>query len=159
MKVKVTRKGYAIFYTILLNMGNVFFTYVAISIFIGDYNIISKILIGGLITVFCVYCIIKSIYDFFAGMYTHEFVINNEGVGYIKKNQRYFLKWDEIRYIHLPRNISGKVSRIAMLCFNSGGYVSRIRNIVRYDKTFFGVQYRKEIIDEVKKYWEGPICP
>ncbi len=117
-----------------------------------------KILLWFLSVAFIVSTVIF-IYNSIFGYYSHSFVMDKEGVTYNKRNQSWFLRWEDINYIQIVPNPYGRMNKSALICFNGGDLTldSKIRRVKDFNETIFGVQFRDSIITEIRKYTDMPI--
>lgn len=111
-----------------------------------------------LIVLFLLFIVIGFIWLLFFGYYSSRFYIDSKGIKFIKRNQTIELKWDDIKTIELISNNPSSKSKYSYICFNSSeNSQTQELDIKQYNEKYFAVQYRKEIVDEIIKYWDKPI--
>ena len=110
--------------------------------------------------VMSVFIIVVLGYEILVGSLSYKFIIDKTGVKYIKHKESYSLTWDEICSIGIASNQQGFYNKNCMIYFDArkiGFSVDVINNRKDYNERFFGVQYRKKIIKEIRKYWDKQI--
>ena len=110
--------------------------------------------------IFMLYSIIVFLYEMLWGRMTYRFYIDNKGVKFYKRKEIYSLRWSEISFIGIASDQYGRTNKNYMIYFDGRGlnFPREISNNIKdYNSMFFGVQYRKKIIKEIKKYWSNPI--
>lgn len=96
------------------------------------------------------------------GYFSPRFYINHKGVKFIKRDKTYSLEWKDIKSIGLARGYYGSINKKSFIYFDGREideslYRYEVLNIKHYNEKYFGVQYRKKIVDEIVKYWDEPI--
>lgn len=116
------------------------------------------LIVFSLILIFCILTIAKLL---FFGVYSSRFYIDEEGVKFFKRKEIFSIKWENINFVGLT-SYTGFINKNSSVYFDSrplidNVYRGREPNYYQYSNEFFGVQYRKKVLKEVKKYWNGPI--
>lgn len=157
MKVKVF-KQFNIYISALFTIIDIGLFYFIVIYLRGFQNAIFYIILSLLSILFC-YSTIRFIIKVFTGCYTHLFIINQYGVEYIIRKESFKLKWEDISYIHIIPNKYGRMNKSSFICFNSGAIeIEReISGVKDFNNTFFGVQYRDIIVEQIRKYTDMPI--
>lgn len=102
------------------------------------------------------------IWMLFIGYYSYKFYIDQKGVKFIISRRKTFsLQWEDIKAIGLTRNKYAAINRHSFIYFDGSDIDGNLYRYEEYNKKYnecyFGVQYRKKIVDEIKKYWDKPI--
>lgn len=108
---------------------------------------------------FSIFCFAACVWVLFWGTFSYRFYIDDKGVKFIKRNQTFELKWEDIKTIDLKNNNKpGSISKYSFISFNcrENNHTQDL-DVKHYNEKYFGVQYRKRIADEIKKYWDEPI--
>lgn len=142
-----------IIYVMLFSSG--YMLYLSIRFF--DISLIFIFLL--LMSIFCIAVFIR---ELFWGTYSYKFYIDNRGVKFGKRGQIFELKWEDIKAIGLTRNKYADINKNSFFYFdgrecNENLYRYEELDVKQYNYKYFGVQYRKNIADEIRKYWDEPI--
>jgi hypothetical protein len=156
LKIRVLKKRYTVMTILITAISSAFIWFVFARAKFGMNDGMH-----GLIALFILLysgCLVKYIWDQIFGIYSHVFLIDEEGVAYQKRKATYRLSWGEIRDIYIYPNAYGRLNKSSMVCFIVGPeHPLRLQGVKQFDERFFGVQYRDKIIQEIRKYWDGPI--
>lgn len=127
---------------------------------ISDFRGIFILFISGV--VFEIVCIVYLIWYLFFGYFSYGFYIDETGVTLIfSRSKKYHLQWKEINVIGLARNRYAAINKHCFIYFDGRDIDNLFRmvfyNFKDYNNKYFGVQYRKKVADEIRKYWDEPI--
>lgn len=96
------------------------------------------------------------------GIFSFKFYVDSHGVKFIKRRKTFALEWKDIKTIAPVSYKPTSNIKNSMIYFESKNnnddyaYYSTT-NFKKYNDTFFAVQYREEIIEEIEKHWDKPI--
>ena len=83
-----------------------------------------------------------------------KIVITEQGVEYLAPAIHHQMSWDDVEKIGIINNSAGRSS----LIFITSDYSSEINyKSAQLSETLFKIGYRKNVEDEIKKYWFKPI--
>lgn len=149
------RKGLLItIYSIVIGVLGIL--YICLSVLINKFSII--VLITFLM---CLSISLGLLYYLLFGIYSYKFYIDAEGVMFLKRKEVFSMRWEDIKFVGLT-SYHGFINKNSSVYFDcrpliDNMYRGREPNFYKYSNEFFGVQYRKKVLKEVKKYWNGPI--
>jgi len=87
---------------------------------------------------------------------TRKIIISERGVEYLTSLRQYHMSWDEIQEIGFI--FYSTIGRYPKTYFISNDNVNEFNyKSAKISKTYFKMAYRKEAVDEIKKYWHHPI--
>ncbi len=116
------------------------------------------LIVFSLILIFCILAIAKLL---FFGVYSSRFYIDEEGVKFFKRKEIFSMKWEDINFVGLT-SYTGFINKNSSIYFDGRPledniYRGKDLTMHKYNDQYFGVQYRKKIVREIKKYWNKPI--
>ncbi len=87
------------------------------------------------------------------GWYDKHFIVDENGVTYYTRKDRFNLKWEEVRHIVLYPDRLGRFKEHCFVCFiatdDIPGNLSQWRN---FDKAAFGIQYRPALVAAIERF-------
>lgn len=109
---------------------------------------------------FLVFSIGLIIWDVFRGMASERFVINDRGVTYKKAGREAFIPWQKVERIALSPDAYMRISKNSFIMFMTESGAKQFPIILRKDfnKEIFGVQYRRSIVEAIRRYTDIPIA-
>jgi len=117
---------------------------------------LSIIVIGAVIFIGPIVIILHTI---FWGNFSHKVEISKQGVMYNKRKESYFMPWNKIRVVGINADRLGRFTNNCYIYFDArnDALYAIPKEFKDYNDLYFGVQYRKQIISEIKKYWDKSI--
>lgn len=138
--------------TMYIVMGLILLTIVALpALFLKSNNIIPFIIT---LTFVCL-AVSFFIYQFKRGSLSAIIKIDEAGVEYSKQNEIFFLPWSKINVIGINADKLGRFTKNCYIYFDArdSEFLTPITEINSYAKYYFGIQYRKQVVKQIKKYW------
>ncbi len=89
-----------------------------------------------------------------SGSLNSSIEISNEGVTLLSKTKICNMKWENIRLVGLTQPVSNSIVFSAKMDHN---LLKRYHKFEHLSNNLIVVQNRKGLIEEVRKYWDGPI--
>lgn len=155
MRISVIKKSILIAYYTLLSSGFVTFGLIVYATIIKKEPL-PLILFFAAMSLLSLSAVI---WDMNNGLGSQYFIIDSEGVSYIKKrNVRFTIRWEKVAVIALAPDGCGHYSTKSFVIFAiRDDALLLLSNRDHYNEDVVGVQYRKGLVDLIKQYTDIPI--